>query len=77
MYKISQNGLKMVWIDKKANIGNREYLKKEKIIKNSIKNGWSTFWPGVCQSGLESIFFTILLKPFFCQIFYCLESMEC
>ena len=27
----------------KANIGNREYLKKE---KNSIKNEWSTFWPG-------------------------------
>ena len=40
----------------KANIGNREYLKKE---KNSIKNEWSTFWPGggSCQSGLESTFF--------------------
>jgi len=60
----------------KANIGNREYLKKE---KNSIKNEWSTFWPGggSCQSGLESTFFTIILKPFLCQTYFHLESMEC
>ena len=32
---------------------------------------------GSCQSGLESTFFTIILKPFLCQTYFHLESMEC